>query len=98
MCIVYRVNPITYWLARLLVHIRFIGIVNILAGRMLVPELIQHDAVPEKILPVMKDLVEDTETRQRMVRNLRELKQRLGPPGASARAAAEILQVLGGSR
>lgn len=98
MCIVYRVNPITYWLAKLLVHIRFIGIVNILAGRMLVPELIQQDAVAEKILPVMKDLVDDTETRQRMVRNLRELKQRLGPPGASARAAAEILQVLGGSR
>ena len=95
MCIVYRLNPITYWLAKLLVHIRFIGIVNILAGRMLVPELIQQEAVAEKILPVMKDLVEDTDARRRMVRDLRELKQRLGPPGASARAAAEILKVLG---
>jgi len=94
MCIVYRLNPITYWLAKLLVHIRFIGIVNILAGRMLVPELIQQDAVAERILPVMKDLLEDTETRRRMVRDLRELKQRLGPPGASARAAAEILKVV----
>ncbi|MBI2433950.1 MAG: lipid-A-disaccharide synthase, partial [Candidatus Hydrogenedentes bacterium] len=47
--IVYRVTPLTFWLARWLVDIEHIGIVNILAGRRIIPEFIQHDAVAEKI-------------------------------------------------
>ncbi len=94
LCIVYRVNPVSYWMARLLVRIRFIGIVNILAEREVVPELIQHNAVAGKIVPIMRDLIADTETRRRMQNNLEELKRRLGTAGASRRAAEEILAVL----
>ena len=96
MCIVYRVNALSYWLARLLVRIRFIGLVNILLNREVVPELIQHDAVAAKIVPVMRELIEDTETRRLMLLNLQEVKRRLGPPGASERAAAEILDLING--
>lgn len=94
MCIVYKVNPLSYWLARLLVRIRFIGMVNILSEREIAPELIQHDAVAEKIVPIMRDLLEDTEIRLRMLGNLQEFKRRLGPTGASQRAAAELLKLL----
>lgn len=94
MCIVYRVNPLSYRLARLLVHVRFIGLVNILLGREAVPELIQHDAISAKILPIMAELIEDTDRRRRMLLDLQELKRRLGPAGASRRAAEEILSLI----
>lgn len=94
MCIVYKVNPLSYWLARLFVRIPFIGLVNIVLEREAVPELIQHEAVPEKILPIMEELVEDSEKRRRMEEDLEEVKRRLQPPGASTRAAAEILALI----
>ena len=94
MCIVYKVNPLSYWLARLFVRIPFIGLVNIVLEREAVPELIQHEAVPEKILPIMEELVEDSEKRHRMEEDLEEVKRRLQPPGASTRAAAEILALI----
>ena len=93
MCIVYRVNPISYWLARALVHIRFIGIVNILAEREIVPEFIQGRATANKITPVLQALIEETETRHHMLADFQELKRRLGGPGASRRAAGEILRI-----
>ncbi|HOC70802.1 MAG TPA: lipid-A-disaccharide synthase, partial [Candidatus Hydrogenedentes bacterium] len=93
MCIVYRVNPISYWLARALVHIRFIGIVNILAEREIVPEFIQGRAVAKKITPVLRALLAETETRHHMLADFQELKRRLGGPGASRRAAREILRI-----
>lgn len=94
MAIVYRVNPLTYWLARALVHIEFIGMANILAGRSVVPEFIQHEAAPEKILPLAMDLIGDTPARARMLSDLAEVRAILGAGGASERAAAEILGFL----
>jgi len=95
MGIVYRVNPISYWLARLLVRIRFIGMVNILAGREIVPEFIQHTATVEEILPFMLDIIKNGERRKRMLFDLQEIRHRLGGPGASERAAEQVLRVLG---
>lgn len=94
LCIVYRVNPASYWIARLLVRVRFIGIVNIIASRPIVPELIQKDARTEKILPILRSLIEDTEVRRTMLENFQYLTRRLGGPGASDRAAHEILELL----
>lgn len=94
MCIVYRVNPISYWLARFFIRIRFIGIVNILMEREVAPELIQQDASRDNIVRVMRDLLEDTDIRARMLNNFGELKRRLGAGGASQRAAEEILRLL----
>jgi lipid-A-disaccharide synthase len=93
MAIVYRVSPLSYLLARMLVRIRFIGLVNILSGRGVVPEFIQHDAVPEKILPVALELMDDTDTRRRMIEDLNGIRGMLGGPGASERAAREVIAV-----
>ena len=94
MGIVYRVNPISYYLARMLVNIRHIGMVNILAGREIAPEFIQHTATVEQILPFMLDIIKEGERRNRMLADLHEIRVRLGGPGASERAAAQILQLL----
>ncbi len=92
--IMYRVNPVSYYLARLLVSVRHIGMVNILAEREIAPEYIQRNATPERILPLMLELIEDSDRRNRMLADLREIRNRLGGPGASQRAAAEIITVL----
>jgi lipid-A-disaccharide synthase len=92
--ILYKVGAMNYWLARLLVDIRFIGIVNILAERGVVPEFIQHDAHPDRILPRALELIGDTPARAAMLDELNAVRQLLGGPGASQRAAAAILDIL----
>ncbi len=96
--ILYRVSPPTYWLARLLVDVEHIGMVNILAGKSLVPEFIQHEASAEKILPQALELIDETPARARMIDALRDVRERLGAGGASERAASAILEVARASR
>lgn len=94
MVILYRVNSATYWMARAVVDIEHIGMVNILAGRGIVPEFIQHQAAPESILPIIRDLIQDTPARTQMIDDLHEVREILGGPGASDRAAAAILEIV----
>lgn len=96
MVILYRVNALTYVLARLLVHVRHIGIVNILAGREVVPEFIQSRATAHHILPVALDLIGNTARRAQMKRDLEEVRGLLGGGGASHRAAQAILSLAKG--
>lgn len=93
----YKVSPITHWIAKNLVKIKHISLVNILSGKTVVPEFIQDEACRENVLPVALDLLEETAPRQTMLRQLRELKTELGETGASDRAAEQIVQVLGRS-
>jgi len=95
MVILYRITTLSYLLARMVVDIEHIGMVNILAGKRVVPEFVQHDADPQKILPVALDLIADSPVRETMMQNLRDVKAKLGPPGASARAAKAILDAIG---
>ncbi|HRZ83239.1 MAG TPA: lipid-A-disaccharide synthase [Candidatus Hydrogenedentes bacterium] len=92
--IVYRMNPLTYQLARRLVKVEHIGIVNLLAGRRVAPEFVQQEASPERLLPAMKELLADSPARRAMLDGFREVRELLGGPGASARAAAEIVQLV----
>lgn len=94
MVILYRTASVSYWIARLLVQIPYIGLVNILAGRGVVPEFIQSDATAERILPHAFELTENTERRSKMLKDLADLKTSMGKPGASQRAASEILNVM----
>jgi len=92
--ILYKVTPITYQLARWLVDIEHIGIVNILAGRRVVPEFVQHEARPTRMLPVARGLIADTPARAEMLTELHAMRELLGGGGASERAAREILTSL----
>lgn len=96
MAILYRVTPLTYHIARRLVRIEHIGLVNILAGREIVPEFIQDAIRPETVVPTALRLLDDTPERARMLADLEEVRLKLGGGGASERAAQEILQVAKG--
>lgn len=94
MLIVYKTAPINYWIARSVVDIKFIGLANILAGRGIVPEFIQDDACAERMLPAALELIGDTPRRAAMLNDLAAVREQLGGPGASARAASEILTLV----
>lgn len=96
MVILYRTSSITYALARLLVRgLTHIGIVNILAGKEIVPEFVQYRATPENVMPAALELIENSPARERMLADFAELRAHLGAGGASENAAREILACLG---
>ncbi len=94
MLILYKTAPLNYWIARRLVHIEHIGLANILAGRGIVPEFIQDDACVQRMLPVALELIDDTPRRETMIRDLAAVRAQLGGPGASSRAASQILGLM----
>ncbi|WP_234047232.1 lipid-A-disaccharide synthase [Luteolibacter pohnpeiensis] len=89
-CLVYKVAGLTYVLAKLLVKIRFIGIVNILADEEVVREFIQAEAEAEKVVPVLKNFLQDPTERHELQHRLLETAARLGDPGTHERAAREV--------
>ena len=94
MVVLYKVTALTHWLARRLVHVKHISLVNILEGREIVSEFIQSDVTAKNILPVALELIKDSPERQTMLNDLSEVKKILGGCGASERAAKEILEVI----
>ena len=91
MVIVYRTNRLTYWVARAMIRINCIGLVNIVAGRSIVPELIQHDVTPERVAQEASRLLRDQTAAHEMRDALRAVRESLGDPGASKRAATAVL-------
>jgi lipid-A-disaccharide synthase len=96
--LVYKVAWPTYWLGKMLVRIDFIGLVNILAGRGVVKELIQREAEAPQIVEELLRLIDHPSERQAMVEALEETAALLGGVGAHARAAAVVEQWLRGER
>jgi lipid-A-disaccharide synthase len=97
MIMVYRLAAWTYALARLLVKLPNVSLVNLVLGRRVVPELIQGDANPERIAAEAARLLTDAAERGRMRAALAEVRGRLGEGGASRRAAAEVAALMNGT-
>lgn len=95
MVIVYRMSWLTYLIARLLVRVEHIGMVNLIAGKRLVPELIQSDVNPTKLIGESRRLLNDAKAHAALVDELNQLRQRLGSPGAADRVAAMALGMIG---
>jgi lipid-A-disaccharide synthase len=95
MVVVYRVALPTWWVGKLLVRTPHYSMVNLIAGKKLVPELIQHDFTAERLAAEMERLLSDPAARQRIQEELGEVKQRLGPPGAIDRAARALMAAVG---
>jgi lipid-A-disaccharide synthase len=91
-CLVYRVAPLTYLLAKLLVKIEFIGLVNIISGERVVEELVQSDASPEKVAAELKRLIESPGLATKMQGSLAGVATVLGEPGVEKRAAARVAE------
>jgi len=96
MVVVYRLSPWTYRLGRRFVRVPYYAMVNLIGGRRVVPELIQGDFTADRVLGEIVPLLDDTETRRQMQRDLHEVREKLGAPGASARAAAVVAPYLNG--
>ncbi len=96
MIIVYKVSNFSYWLAKRLVRVEHIGLVNLVAGKTVAPELIQHEASAEKIAQRALQLLTDENRLAEMRRALSRVTRRLGAPGASKRAARVAMGLLSG--
>ncbi|HVG06649.1 MAG TPA: lipid-A-disaccharide synthase [Thermoanaerobaculia bacterium] len=94
MIVVYRLGFWTYSLAKALVRLPSISLVNLVLGRPVVPELIQGNANPERIAAEAERVLLEDDERAEMRRGLAELRGRLGEGGASGRAAQEVAAVL----
>ncbi len=95
MVIIYKVSFLSWLLAKMFIKIPHIGLVNVVAGQKIVPELVQFDATPKKIAQTAISLLEDKEELRKIHAELYALKNTLGIPGASRRAAEEIAKLLG---
>jgi lipid-A-disaccharide synthase len=94
MVVVYRVSRVTYGLGRPLVSVPHFAMVNLVAGRAIVPELMQSDFTPERVAAEALRLLDDPQRYEQTCRDLEEVRRRLGQPGASARAAALVAEAL----
>jgi len=95
MAVVYRTSWPTYLAARLVVRIPNIAMVNVIAGAPIVPEFVQHRAVPGRIAQTIVELLRNDERRTQMKDALqRQVKDRLGESGAVERAADVVLEFL----
>ena len=94
MVVVYRVAPLTGFLARFMVSVPFYSMVNLLAGKAVAPELIQSDFTAEKVAAQVSNLLDDPCACEAMTAELRALKSRLGPGGAIERAADAVVRML----
>lgn len=98
MVVVYRLSPLTARLAKPLVRTKYFSMVNLIAGRAVVPELIQDDFTPQRVAEEAAKLLSPSEESKRrveeMCRGLAQVRELLGPPGAVERAADAIAALL----
>ena len=99
MAVTYRVNPLTAAIARRLIRVPHVAMVNLLAGRAVVPELLQQDCRPDRLAATVATLIEDRDAAAAQRAAFRDVMASLAPPHGrpSAAAAAEVLAVLDGA-
>ncbi len=95
MVVLYRISFPTYLIGKFLVKVKTIGLVNIVAGKAIVPELIQRDANGQRIAQEASNLLKNSLLYHRIEDELKVVKERLGSPGASAKAAHVALKMMG---
>ncbi len=92
--VVYKANPVSVWIARQLVKVKFISLVNLINGYLSVIELIQKECNPSNIRDEIGLIIANAEHRASIMENYDLLEEKLGKPGASERTAKLIVQYL----
>jgi lipid-A-disaccharide synthase len=95
--LIYKVAWPTYLAARVVVNVKYLGMPNLLADKEVVPEFIQHRAKPNAIVKAMQPLIENANTRKRMISQFDAIIPQLGGIGASQTAARAIMEEIGSS-
>jgi lipid-A-disaccharide synthase len=98
MVIVYKVSWLSYLIGRILVQVDHIGMVNLVAGKAIVPELLQRDAIPPRIAEESLRILKDPSRQREMTTSMEEIRHRLGEPGATERAAHIVCSMLDEAR
>ena len=98
MVIAYRLSPLTYFLARRLVKVPYIGLVNLVAGEKVAPELIQGEATAKRLAEEALQILLDEDRARRIRARLAEIKNSLGPGQAAYQAANLALNLASGRR
>ena len=98
MVVVYRMTPLSFQLARRVVKVEAIGMVNLIAGEKIVPELVQDAFTAEAVAREAIDILTNPARAARIREGLASVRAKLGGPGASRRAAEAILRVVRSSR
>ena len=94
MVVVYKVSPLSYWVGRAFIHVDHISLVNIIAGKTVVPELIQGEAQANRMAVEVIDILSRKSRKLRMHEELSQIRDRLGEPGAAAKTAALAMSLL----
>ncbi len=94
MVVVYKTGTLNYLLARALIRVEHIAMPNLIAGRRLVPELIQGRATPASVAEAGLELLDDGPARREMLEGLAEVRRRMGGVGASGRVAEMALELM----
>lgn len=90
----YITNPITYWIARKIVKIKYISLGNLIVDKHAFKELIQHDCNADALVKEIRDLIENPERRSAMLADYAEIRNALGGSGASAAVARAMIDEL----
>jgi lipid-A-disaccharide synthase len=91
MVLFYRTTAWEFWIASFFLRVKWIGLVNLVAGRSIVPELLQDQATGQRLYEVAIRILEDQSAYDEMKRDLAKVRAALGEPGASTRAAEAVL-------
>lgn len=94
MIVVYKMSRLSWHILRKLVRLELSGLPNVIAGREIVPELLQNQVTAERITPIALELLQNSEKREEQQESLRWVYKQLGEPGAAQRTAQLILDHL----
>ena len=94
MVIIYRISGLSYLIGKLIVRVDHVGLVNIVAGKRVVPELIQDDATPAKMAEALAAFLTDRDYYTKVQEELAGIRSQLGDTGANARAASAVLDIM----
>jgi len=94
MVIVYKVSFFSYWIGRALIQVDHIGLVNLVAGKEIAPELIQNEVNPKRVAEEALRILRDPILHRRMTETMTGVRQSLGESGAAQRAAHIVMSLL----
>ena len=94
MVIVYRASLVSSWIARMVVKVPYIGLVNLIAEEEVVPELIQGEVTADRLTHEAMTILDDTEVRENMKKKLEQVREKLGKGGASERTARIAVEMM----